>query len=411
MEVIVNNHPFQMENNMMPIKKRRITEKYFKSWFKSMKNIYDNMYQDNLYNIYINKSITIDDMFHLFLIQMNFESKKVLNIDFEQSFTFGSIISTFDIFAKKKYNLNKKLIQELIPIIEEKYTNYDFIESSSCKLYMDKRNKIIYKEFDFFSLLDMVQETFIQKILYSYLPNNIGQIYGIFKNNSGDLKYIYSQTYFQDGTLFSNYQYLKKNQALFILINICEQLEILQKEVEFLHNDLKINNICIDIIKNQVYLIDFGYSSLVCNENLISGHLELHLEEFNKNKSLENFTKNNILTHETIIQDKYKYSSDLFYLIYTILYYYNSQFKNPIYDILYDLFNINDSIKGTINIFDKIYSLEHNSFEHAGFFMTKSHDLFIEYFGNNIVSIDRFYDNFLPENLSNYLQKYVEFTI
>ena len=406
-----NDNINDSDNDIIQCKKRRrVTEKYFKSWVQTMNHIYEN------------KSISIDDMFHLFLIQMKFESKKILKINFNLCRLFGNI-SKLDIILKKKFRSNKKLIRELIPIItiDYKNSNYDFIESSISELYIDKINNIIYKEFDLFSLLDMIQEAFIQKILYSYLPNNIAQIYGIYKNNNiqqvggeKDIKYIYTQTYFKDGTLYSNYSNLNKKQLLNILISLCNQLNTLQKEVQFLHNDLKINNICINIDKEETHLIDFGYSSLVFNNTLIHGFLKLELSEFNKitefnkNNSFIQFTKDKDITHEDIINNKYRNSTDLFYLIYTILYYNNSQFKNPLYDILYDLFDVNDSIKGKINIFDKLYSLESSSFEHAGFFMTKSHELFIQYFGNNIENIDTFYEKFLPENLNDYLTTFVQ---
>ncbi len=396
-------------------KKRRVTENYFKKWIQHMTQIYDNIYSDNGdYNIYLNKKISIHDMFHLFLIQMNFESKKVLNIDLTLSLSFGTDIMNLDLISRKKYKMNKTLIKELIPIINTDYkdSNNDFIESSNCEIYIDKRNNILYKQFDIFSLLDMIQESFIQKILYSYLPNNIAQVYGIYKTNDKNVNYILSQTYFENGTLFDNYELLNKKQLLNILITVCDQLAFLQKEVQFLHNDLKINNVCIHIQKEEASFIDFGYSSLVCNNQLIHGYFELELNEFNQHKHFKSYTENMVMTHQTVFNNKYKNSADLFYLIYTILYYNHSQFKNPLYDILYDLFNVNDPVKGKINIFNLLYSLEYNGFNHASFFMTKSHKIFNEYFsryfGYNIENIDLFYEKFLPENLSTYLASFIE---
>ncbi len=396
-------------------KKRRVTENYFKKWIQHMTQIYDNIYSDNGdYNIYLNKKISIHDMFHLFLIQMNFESKKVLNIDLTLSLSFGTDIMNLDLISRKKYKMNKTLIKELIPIINTDYkdSNNDFIESSNCEIYIDKRNNILYKQFDIFSLLDMIQESFIQKILYSYLPNNIAQVYGIYKTNDKNVNYILSQTYFENGTLFDNYELLNKKQLLNILITVCDQLAFLQKEVQFLHNDLKINNVCIHIQKEEACFIDFGYSSLVCNNQFIHGCFELELNEFNQHKYFKSYTENMVMTHQTVFNNKYKNSADLFYLIYTILYYNHSQFKNPLYDILYDLFNVNDPVKGKINIFNLLYSLEHNGFNHASFFMTKSNKIFNEYyskyFGYNIENIDSFYEKFLPENLSTYLASFIE---
>ncbi len=396
-------------------KKRRVTENYFKKWIQHMTQIYDNIYSDNGdYNIYLNKKISIHDMFHLFLIQMNFESKKVLNIDLTLSLSFGTDIMNLDLISRKKYKMNKTLIKELIPIINTDYkdSNNDFIESSNCEIYIDKRNNILYKQFDIFSLLDMIQESFIQKILYSYLPNNIAQVYGIYKTNDKNVNYILSQTYFENGTLFDNYELLNKKQLLNILITVCDQLAFLQKEVQFLHNDLKINNVCIHIQKEEASFIDFGYSSLVCNNQFIHGYFELELNEFNQHKYFKSYTENMVMTHQTVFNNKYKNSADLFYLIYTILYYNHSQFKNPLYDILYDLFNVNDPVKGKINIFNLLYSLEHNGFNHASFFMTKSNkifnDYYSKYFGYNIENIDSFYEKFLPENLSTYLASFIE---
>ncbi len=403
----------QLISNSPLLKKKRITKKYFKKWIYSMNNIYINLLNNkenkNL-NIYQNKDISINDFFYLFLIQMNFESQKVLNIDFNLSTVFGSKIANLTINDKKKYFLNKKLIKELLPIINDDYTNINntLIESSNCNIFIDKKNNKLYKEFDTFALLDMIQESFIQNILYSYIPQNIAEIYGIYKTNSKNVEYILVQKYFETGTLHNNYSTLNKNQILNILISICNQLALLQKEVQFIHNDLKVNNICINSKKNEAYLIDFGYSSLVCNNRLIHGFFELELKEFNKSNLLKNYTENEIINHQTVFNNKYKKSSDLFYLIYTILHYNNSQFKNPLYDALYDLFIVNDINRGTINIFDTIYRLECASFEYASFFMTKSNELFTQYFGNNIIDINQFYERFLPENLSTYLYSFIE---
>ncbi len=416
-QVATLSHVTHVKKESSPPKKKiRITENYFKKWIQHMNQIYDNIYSNSNddYNIYSNKNITIHDMFHLFLIQMNFESKKVLNVDLYLSLKFGTTITNLDIISRKKYKMNKKLINELIPMINTNYkdSNNDFIESSNCEIYIDKRNNILYKQFDIFSLLDMVQEAFIQKILYSYLPNNIAQVYGIYKTSNKSVDYILSQTYFEDTTLFNNYESFNKKQLLNILISVCNQLSLLQKEVQFLHNDLKINNVCVNIQKEEACFIDFGYSSLVCNNHLIHGYFELELNEFNLHKYFKSYTENVVMTHETVINDKYRNSADLFYLIYTILYYNHSQFKNPLYDILYDLFNVNDPVKGTINIFNILYVLEHNGFNHATFFMTKSHKIFNEYFsryfGYTIENIDLFYEKFLPENLSTYLASFIE---
>ena len=391
-------------------KKRRITDKYFKNWIQSMNSIYKNIYHDQSLNIYENKIISINDMFHLFLIQMNFESKRVLKINLHLTILYGTNVTNLDILSKRKYIRNKKLIKELIPTINIDYkdSNNVFIESSNSELYIDKINKIVYKIYDPFSLLDLIQESFIQNILYSYLPNHIANIYGIYKSNGKNVEYILSQRYFEDKTLYNNYQSLNKKKLLNILISISKQLTLLQKEVHFLHNDLKINNVCIDIQKEEAYLIDFGYSSLICNNQLIHGYFELELDEYNKNKSLENYTKDKVMTHQTLINDKYKNSADLFYLFYTILYYHHSQFKNPLFDILYDLFTVKDNIKGNINIFNEMYILEYHSFQHASFFMTKSNELFTHYFGNNIENIDTFYERFLPENVTTYLSSFIQ---
>jgi hypothetical protein len=65
-----------------PKKKPRITENYFKKWIQNMNYIYNNIYENKeSLNIYENKNLSINNIFHLFLFQMNFETKKILNID------------------------------------------------------------------------------------------------------------------------------------------------------------------------------------------------------------------------------------------------------------------------------------------------------------------------------------------
>ncbi len=406
---IKNNYAsfnLNIKNNYVSFNQKYNNENNILSLNNNNMNIFQNLYKELYDKMYGNINL-INHVFYIFLKEMNFKEEKLNNIDFKLSFSNYDEISDDDVHI---FINNKKLLKELISPIYFNNTNLTIITSSNANIYIDKNNKLLYKEFDTSSILNMINETFIQYLLHQMIPSNIPKVYSLYKNvNLKYNTYIFTQKYIQDGTLYDNYLLFNKNDLLNILIKICELIQFLQENIDFLHNDFKINNICVDTSNNEVYLIDFGFSSLTYNSIFVCSDFNMNLENFVKNNTFKSFAENFIMKHTHVSLNKYKNSSDLLYLIYTILYYYQND-NNIIYDILYPLFNVKNRLNQNINLFDIFIDLENNSFEHILFFMSKSDEMFDFYFNtiiNNNVK-NEFFNRFLPHNLNNYLSSFLE---
>lgn len=393
----VNNYTFEIKNN-------NFEEVNINKNIKNNIDLYQNLYKD-LYNKLYNDINVVTHVFHIFLKDMNFKENDLYDVDFNLSFSKYNELSDN---KKLDFVENKKLIKEILKEIHFNTTNLTLITSSNSDIYIDKNNNILYKEFDTYSVLNMINEAFIQYILHNMISSHIPKVYALYKNiRYKNNKYILVEKFIKDGTLYDNYLLFNKNDLLNILIKICNIIEFLQKNIDFLHNDLKMNNICVNLSNNQVYLIDFGYSSLTYNNIFVSGDFTMRLDDFCKNNDFKEYTYKFIMKHNHISLNKYKYSSDLFYLIYTILYYYKSD-VNIIYDILYPLFNVKNINNENINIFDILVELEEKSFEHIAFFISKSDEMFGYYFDNIINNNiqEELFQRFLPQNLNIYLNTF-----
>jgi hypothetical protein len=390
-----------------PSKKKNtkyITEKIFASWLNNIpnKNLEESV------SIVPNHSVN-KEVFYRFLHNFGLTGN-FLRINYDVIFPQNS-----------NQNINQNILYSNICLIrngllylDDPIETFEGIESSNCNVYIDRKSGVLYKDFCHTSSLEMIRESYVQYLLHKIDSAHISNVFGLYKMIDSEIskpnkeKYVYflAQNYFKDGTLYHRYRDLNRNQLLNMLIKLCDIMENLQNRYDFLHNDLKSNNICIDIESENVYLIDFGYSSLVYNGDFISSDFDLNLSDFLNSKKFISFLKQNRkMNNDTINQNIYKNSGDLFYLIYTLLYYQNDS-TNPLYDVLHPLFNVYDINFGTMNIFDIMASRELSS-QHIGFFITKSYDMFKAYFGENIRDIDLFYTSFLPYNLKSYLKTFL----
>lgn len=371
-----------------------------------------------------NSLIKSDD--HPFPIQSIFEDfMRLMDVDCAVSFeyTFFELMK-IESFTHKPSKKNQKILIEyfdhqnrlLSHIIPDTQTEQKvkLTGSSFAKIYVDQTPDMMYhcrKLYKIFNVsnyfLEIIQEAFVGYFLHSLFPLHVPKIYEIrrLERNSGKKKYVYfTQTFFQEGTYYANFDKYTLEEHIMILIQICQTLHKFQSLIHFIHADLKTNNICItrdpDTKDLCVHFIDFGYSSFVYQNRIIGADLDLAFGSFCKDMTFYEFSKEKQISHVANHSDPHKWSGDLFYLVYTILFY-HAKFGTPLFAILHPLFDV--EVDGhRINVFNELYKLHESSFDFIGFFMSKSSSMFTEYFGS-AVDRDAFYERFLPEKMIQYL--------
>lgn len=394
-----------------PIMKRRRRSEYNEynivHWMESENFFYARLFLDDL-----------DVHFQKFIFHMN------IPFDAKYKYTFFNLETKHNELEIKQYFKHQKMLDTHLV---SSFSTNDKIRlqgSSFGKIYIDpvseKNKRKLYKVFNMAGFfLEIFHEAFVGYMLHTFFPDAVPEIYEIGKFEKivctpVKKKYIYfSQTYFENGTYFSLFDSLSFQEHLSYLIQVCEHIQKFQRTLEFIHCDLKTNNFCISDDRKSVSIIDFGYSSFVYQTNHINTDLSLSYDQFVKDKTFRTFSDNRVLTQELVRADKYKFSGDLFYLIYSILYHH---LHNPsdiirnqkLYDTLHSLFDIHPKTDHFINIFDKMYELNQKSFDFIGFFMSKDSSMFIHYFGDIIVNIDEFYERFLPVHLIQHLEYHLK---
>jgi hypothetical protein len=206
------------------------------------------------------------------------------------------------------------------------------------KFYSDEdSNDFICKSaLDNYSLASFKAEIKIHSILSSfqdiYLKNNIiPRLFYVYKVDNSKFKELMMEKYNEDiNDMFVNMDINNiQNKYLFIelLYQISSHLRILQKYFNFIHNDLKPNNIFYKLIdpskkvsyNNIIFVIgDFGGSSINFNNNLISGEVKGSSKELIKEKDLF------MLVHIILTFVKNKYKNNLIRFL-------NKLFKNEVY--------------------------------------------------------------------------------
>lgn len=203
------------------------------------------------------------------------------------------------------------------------------------------------------SLKSFIAEIKIHSILSSfqdiYLKNNIiPRIFHIYKPNNSDFKEFMMEKYNEDiYNMFVNIDVNNtEDEYLFLelLYQISTHLRILQKYFNFIHNDLKTNNIFYKLIEpskkisynNIIFVIgDLGGSSIKFNNNLISGDVKGSRKE--------------------LIEGK-----DMFMLVHIILTFINNKYRNGLIKFLNRLFNKEVNINLALsndNTWHKLYTL------------------------------------------------------
>jgi serine/threonine protein kinase len=389
-------------------------------WMERKNYFYARLFLDN-----------INTHFHQFIFDMN------ISFDAKYQYTFFNLETKHSEDKIKQYFKHQKMLYTHIQTTFSPENKQRLTGSSFGKIYIDKHDpklgeysllpmsdeKKLYKVFNmegFF--LEIFHEAFVGYMLHKFFPDTVPKVHEIGKfekiiSTPVKKKYIYfSQTYYSNGTYFSHFDSFTFQEHLYYLIKISEHIQMFQNTLEFIHCDLKTNNICISNDRKSVCFIDFGYSSLIYQTNIISTDLSLTYDQFVKDDIFDLFCQNRVLTQEFVRNDPHKFSGDIFYLIYSILYHHlhspsDITRNQELYNILYPLFNVNHKRDDIINIFDEMYDLNINSFDFVGFFMSKDSTMFNYYFGNNITNIEQFYERLLPTNMISYLNRFQEKSI
>jgi hypothetical protein len=394
-----------------PIVKRRRIYKYDQDhtihWMESKNFFYIHLFLDDL-----------ETHFQRFIFHMN------IPFEVKYKYTFFDLEKKHCDVETKQYFKHQKMLNSHLSSSFTINNKIRLQGSSLGKIYIDSDSTVsqrkLYKVFNMAGFfLEIFHEAFIGYMLYTFFPNAVPQIYEIGKfekiiSTPVKKKYIYfSQTYFKNGTYLSLFDSFSFQEHLYYLIKVSEHIEKFQRTLDFIHCDLKTNNFCISDDRKSVSIIDFGYSSFDYQSNHILTDLSLSYDQFVKDKTFETFSDNRVLTQNIVRSDKYKFSGDLFYLIYSVLYHHLHEPSDIIrnqklYDTLHSLFDVHHKTDNVINIFDKMYELNQKSFDFIGFFMSKDSSMLIHYFGDNIVNIDEFYERFLPTRLISHLEYHLK---
>ncbi len=195
-----------------------------------------------------------------------------------------------------------------------------------------------------------------------------------------------------DGLEFKKILYRTKNPdtILNILMKIIYTIEYLQNKLDFLHNDLKPDNIILDKNGN-IKIIDFGLSYIKFKQNHVFPNTLFDLE-LDKNI---NGRGDYVFDFIHFMNNEYKFSSDLMYLFLNMMYSLNRE--NPLYNVFEEHFFDFNGIK--IN-----RVMKEMGFNYTEFILSKEPELFNLHFPN--IDLNEFYNRFNTFNLKNTL-KYI----
>jgi len=264
---------------------------------------------------------------------------------------------------------------------------YDSIHQNIiCKIY--RKHNI--QAFDiFYDIIDLHNEFFIQFILYyegeedKYVPRPTRFF---IDKKVGSMNY-YLMMEKLDGMEFDRFivRHFKDNflDVLDVLRNVILIIQYFQNEYNFVHSDLKPDNImiCRDGI---VRIIDFGMSYLEFHGNKIFidfTESEIHHSVFQKDTEYE-------FPFFAYLKSSYIRSCDILYLLWTLYYYFP---KNHLFIRWMEMkFFVCDGIC----IMDKIHQSK-NVFKY--FILSKNPEILLEEFPN--LCISSFMEQFLPEKI------------
>lgn len=234
-----------------------------------------------------------------------------------------------------------------------------------------------------YTFIDSVHVPFVSKTLYSIQEMNNSLHIGVLMENAKG---------FELSSILSTTQ--TSSRILRILIKIIDVIESLQTKLNFIHGDLKPNNIIVDFIELasdicNIKIIDFGLSYIYFKENHVMTTTLLNLELDKK----INQTGDYHFDYIHYLNSEHRYSGDLMYLFLCIMILLNR--LNPLYQMLEKyLFDVNG-----VKVNRIINGLK---YEYSEFVMSKDKNILKLYFPD--MDIDEFYERFTPANLKRILE-------
>lgn len=375
----------------------------FNLWLCEMNNIYEKIYakiyekniltffHEFLYEYKIRYPL---EYFHL-LYNLEIEKRKIQLHDFQMRTHFMGY--------KMFWSRNPVYLY----ISEDKRQICKYFECSTCPYYI---------------MSDFLYEAFFCYVLHLFEPNHIPQLYefglNIHIQNNG---VYYIQECISENSYFDLVCTLSYQNHLNHIKHLCELIEKLQIEYDFIHGDLHCSNICIRE-DGTIVLIDFEYSMCKINSehyNLFK-NWELHLTfPSDSDESIKQW----ILSNDSIIRNTIRHSSDMMYFVIRMLdsienLEENETLPSEIQNLKMFLlsFFILKQYDGTnINLYKELKNRKREiEFAIFDFFFTKSHHFFYYIMENYLISteeIERFIRSFHPSYMKKLITYEMEFQI
>ncbi len=308
---------------------------------------------------------------------------------------------------------NDDLLYKHIQTNFKKLITYDRIHLSVDKRLICKLDRYNIKDFpqvlidDLGIAFDNHNEALIQYIIYNFINNNIVPFLSRTLYTVDEILTTYTEKgviYCKkepkmvvgmvmeniDGLEFKKILYRTKNPdtILKILLKIIHTIDFLQNKLDFLHNDLKPDNIILDKNEN-IKIIDFGLSYIKFKGNHVFPNTLFDLE-LDKNI---NGKGDYVFDFIHFMNNEYKFSSDLMYLFLNMMYSLNRE--NPLYNVFEEYFFNFNGIK--IN-----QVMKEMGFNFTEFIFSKEPEIFNLHFPD--IDLNEFYNRFTPFNLKNTLK-------
>ncbi len=415
-----NNKNNNKDNNKNSNKSKKIAEflKYKSSFHHRL--LFELFYEKNNYLIIPYELFDQIFLYYSHLLQMIYMKKSIKSTDLNTiQLKIGKVL---DLVLHKSPFLSTQELIERSEYINERNKFYKYMNQEN--IFIKKVSYVKYKinEFEYeveFDIFDKLNELLIQTNIYKYYEiqiekkkmyyNPIPKIYQFYHNiseidiNGNILNNLYIEMEEIDGLRLDTYLNKKicrpkddninhsLKDILNIYIMICRLLIPLQKNLGFIHCDLKGSNILIGKDR-KLRFIDFEYSYIKRNGFHLFSHDDFYFEN-----NYNIFTSNSSYTLDLIklYTSPYRFCSDLLYLFLTTL-----SHKSDTYGIQRYLIEHIFKIGRGINIYDILIT---HKLPYEAYVYSKDMELLKNICNMYFVNFEEFIMRFYPENMINIL--------
>ena len=370
----------------------------FDLWLGEMNNIYEKIYA----KIYEKNLLTF---FHEFLYEYKIRYPlEYLHLLYDSEIEKRKI--QLHDFKMRTHFMGYKMFWSRNPVYlyisEDKTQICKYFECTTCPYYI---------------MSDFLYEAFFCYVLHLFEPNHIPQLYEFGLNvhiqNNG---VYYIQECMSKRSYFHTFGDISYQMNLTHIQKLCELLEKLQIEYDFIHGDLHCSNICIKE-DGTIALIDFEYSmcKINCDHFNLYKNWELYLDfPEDSNESIHKW----VLSNDVLMRNPNRSSSDIMYFMIRMLgtletmeeegETITTEIQNLKMFIL-SFFILKQYDGQNINLYEELKRRK-NGVETAvfDFFFTKSHRFFYYIMEDYLISaqeLNRFISSFHP----SYMKKLVKF--